>query len=148
MLTVKKLDPKYLKKIYIVSQGADSAPPLGTVLGNLGVNTVTFCTNFNIFTKTIPPYFLLQVKISIFDNRSTSFDIDLPSTGYILNLLKFEKSIKVKVFDRFNEQIILCVLLNELVALAKFKLAHLSIKQSIQMVFGSAKSMGLQIIRK
>jgi len=32
-----KLEPKYTKKLFIQSQGADPAPPLGTVLGNLGV---------------------------------------------------------------------------------------------------------------
>jgi hypothetical protein len=31
------LEAKYLKKLYIQSQAADPSPPLGTVLGNLGV---------------------------------------------------------------------------------------------------------------
>jgi len=82
--------PKYLKTLYIRANSADPSPPLGTVLGNLGVNTTLFCTNFNLFTKTLPVYLVLKVSISIFENKSTSFIIDLPSIGYILSLLKFE----------------------------------------------------------
>ena len=37
--------------IYLRAQMAESGPPLGTVLGNLGVNTVKFCKEFNDFTK-------------------------------------------------------------------------------------------------
>lgn len=147
MLALAKLTPKYIKKIYITSQGADPAPPLGTILGNLGVNTVNFCTNFNLFTKSIPNYFSLKVTIYIFDNRSTSFIIDLPSTGYILNLLKFEKIVKVRAFDRIHDKTISCVLLQEVVALAKLKFAYLPIQQSFNIIFGSIKSMGLYIIQ-
>jgi len=89
------LKPAYIKKITIRAQGADPAPPLGTVLGNLGVNTVSFCTAFNLFTKNIPTYFLLKTTIFIYDNRSTSFTIKAPSTGYFLSLLRFEKLLKI-----------------------------------------------------
>lgn len=147
MLALAKLDPKYIKKIYIVSQGADPSPPLGTILGNLGVNTVNFCTTFNLFTKLIPIYFLLKVTINIFDNRSTTFSIDLPSTGYLLNLLKFEKIIKVRAFDRIHDKTILCLLLKEVICLAKLKFSYLSIEQSFKIIFGSVRSMGLYIVK-
>lgn len=100
MLALKQLKPKYIKRIFIRSQSADPAPPLGTVLGNLGVNTVAFCTSFNMLTKNIPNYFLLKTIIYIYENKSTNFIINLPSTGFILNLLKFQKSIKIKINDR------------------------------------------------
>ncbi len=93
-------DIKYKKSIFIRSQSADAAPPLGTVLGNIGVNTINFCTAFNLYTKQLPTYFLLNVNIIIFDNRTFIFSVKLPPLGFILNLLKFEKIIKVKVNDR------------------------------------------------
>jgi ribosomal protein L11 len=34
---------KYIKKIFIRAASADPSPPLGTVLGNLGVQTTLFC---------------------------------------------------------------------------------------------------------
>ena len=103
---------KQLKNLYIISQSADPSPPLGTILGNLGVNTVSFCTAFNLYTKTIPTYFLLKVKISIYENRSTSFIIDAPSTGNLLSLLKFEKLLKIQIHDRVQTKTFLCIKLD------------------------------------
>lgn len=137
--------PKYTKNIYLRAQGAEPAPPLGTILGNLGVNTTTFCTNFNLFTKNIPIYFLLKVKIAIYENRSTSFSIDLPSTCYFLNLLKFEKTIKIWVFDRFHDKVISCVKLYEILKLTKLKFPELPLTQSFFIILGSVKSMNLFI---
>lgn len=134
MLALKIQDAKYIKTIFIQSQSADPSPPLGTVLGNLGVNTVLFCTNFNLFTKNIPSYFRLRVNIFIYENRSTSFLVNLPSTGFILGLLKFEKTVKVKVFDRQHEKIISCVKLVEVLKLARLKFPELELRQSFNII--------------
>jgi ribosomal protein L11 len=121
------MQPKYIKKIFIRAQSADPSPPLGTVLGNLGVQTVSFCNSFNLFTKLLPIYFLVKTTILIFDNKSTSFSIDLPSTGYFLSLLKFEKIVKIRVFDKIVDKNILCIKLIEILKLAilKFPLVDL-----------------------
>jgi len=122
--------PKYIKKIFIRAQSADPSPPLGTVLGNLGVQTTGFCNSFNLFTKTLPVYFLLKTTIHIFDNKSTTFTVDLPSVGYFLSLLKFEKLVKIKIFDKYQEKNIFCIKLFELFKLAIFKFPELSICKS------------------
>jgi ribosomal protein L11 len=44
-------DIKYIKRCYLMSQKAEAVPPLGTILGNIGVNTIKFCDEFNQFTK-------------------------------------------------------------------------------------------------
>lgn len=129
-MSVKPLAPKYIKKIFIRAQSADPSPPLGTVLGNLGVTTSTFCTSFNLFTKQLPLYFLLKVTISIFENKSTTFTVDLPSTGYFLTLLKFDHVIKVRVFDRLHDKTIQCIKLLELLKLARLKFPYLPLDQS------------------
>src|SRR5688572_4740966 len=98
------LKPKHIKKLFIPSANAEPGPPLGTILGNLGANTVSFCTAFNLTTKNIPTYFLLKVTIFIYENRSTTFTIDLPSTGFLLNLLKFEKIIQINLKDRSHQK--------------------------------------------
>lgn len=33
----------HIKKTFLLSNNAEPAPPLGTILGNLGVNTIKFC---------------------------------------------------------------------------------------------------------
>lgn len=86
---------KHLKKIFIFATKADPSPPLGTILGNIGVNTSAFCKEFNDFTKNLPDYFLLKVYIYVFDNRTFKFFVKFPSTGSIINLIKVEKKILV-----------------------------------------------------
>jgi len=138
---------KYLKINFIQSSSADPAPPLGTVLGNLGVNTTSFCTQFNNFTSKLPSYFLLRVYIYIASNKSFKFNIKLPTTSFILNLLKFELTIKVHIHGKLQEKIIVCVKLFSLVKLAKFKFPKLDLIHSLPIVFGTAKSFNIQVVR-
>lgn len=134
------------KSIYIRSQSADPSPPLGTVLGNIGVNTANFCMMYNTYTNKLPNYFMLKVNINIFDNRSFEFFTFLPSVGFILNLLKFERVIKVKVNDRFNDKVILCVKLYQVLQLIKFKFKFVDYK-TVSMIKGTIKSMNLVVIK-
>lgn len=86
---------KHAVDIFIKSNGAETGPPLGTILGNLGINSAKFCKEFNEFTKFLPNYFVLKVRIFIFENRSYSFFIKAPSSSFILSSLKIEKSVKI-----------------------------------------------------
>lgn len=138
---------KHIKKIYLRAQSADPAPPLGTILGNLGVNTNTFCTSFNLYTKGLPSYFSLKVTIFIYENRTASFIVQLPSIGFILSLLKFNKIIKVRVHDRFHEKTVFCIKLYSLLKLAKLKFPYLPLKSSLSIILGSVKSMNLIVVK-
>lgn len=139
-------DIKYVKKLYIRASSADPSPPLGTVLGNIGVNTVSFCTSFNIYTQTLPNYFVLAVSIKIFDNRSFAFDVALPSLCFILGLLKCERLIKVKINDRINDKLIFCVNLFQLLQLTKLKFGVIS-RGTLETVKGTIKAMNLVVVR-
>src|SRR5579885_2751001 len=104
--------------LYIKAGQAESGPPLGTILGNIGVQTVKFCKEFNDFTKDLPTYFILKVKISISENKSFSFTIEEPSIGFIISLLKKEEIIKKKD----GTQLVLhYVSFEDIIKLAKFK---------------------------
>tara|TARA_B100000749_G_scaffold280523_1_gene277094 strand:- start:1022 stop:1429 length:408 start_codon:yes stop_codon:yes gene_type:complete len=120
--------------IFLKSQGAESGPPLGTILGNLGVSAANFCKEFNSYTNGLPTYFNLKVKIFIYENRSFSFEISSPSTGSILKLLRFQKKIQVKSFDRSLQKDILCVKLKDLISLALFKFPYLDLKSSFPVI--------------
>ena len=39
------LNPKFIKQLYIRSQSADPSPPLGTILGNIGIMQLIFVHN-------------------------------------------------------------------------------------------------------
>jgi large subunit ribosomal protein L11 len=122
--------------IFLRAQMAESGPPLGTILGNLGINTIKFCKEFNDFTNDLPSYFLLKVKILILEDKSISFTVKLPSIGNLIGLLKFDR----KVEQSGKEIIESCILMKHVVQLAKLKFPHLDLKFSMSIVCGSVNS--------
>lgn len=134
-----------VKNCYIMSNKAVPTPPLGTILGNLGVNTINFCDEFNNYTKNLPNYFLVQVKIDIYENKSFKFLVKRSPTGFLINLLKFEKKIKVQFFDRIHEKNIFCINSEDVIKLALFKFPNLELKKAILIILGTIKSMDIQI---
>jgi ribosomal protein L11 len=129
------MDVKYVIKIYINAQSAESTPPLGTVLGNIGVNAVKFCKEFNEFTSELPAYFQLVVTINIFENKSYTFTTEFGSLGYVINLLKMEMEFES---DK--------ILLSQLVQLALFKFSHYSLEASMSMLLGAISGSELEVI--
>lgn len=77
---------------------------------------------------------MLKVVIYIYDNRTTSFKVSLPSIGFILNLLKFERVIKVKIYDKWHEKTISCVSLYEILKLARFKFPELDLERAFLLI--------------
>ena len=146
MITQNTLKIIYTKRCFLISKNAEPSPPLGTILGNLGVNTIKFCEEFNKFTHNLPSYFYVKVQINIFENRTFSFCVELPSTSYFLNILKFEKIMKFKLFNKIIEKNVNCIKLNTIVKLSIFKFPSKNIKESIFLIFGCLKSMNIILI--
>lgn len=133
------------KKCYIMSNKALPVPPLGTILGNIGVNTINFCDEFNNYTKNLPNYYLVQVKIDINENKSFKFSIKKPTTAFLLNLLKFEKKIKTQHYERIHENVIYCINSEDIIKLALFKFPNIDLNKSIFIILGTLKSMDIFI---
>jgi len=119
---------KYCKKCFLISQKAEALPPLGTILGNIGVNTIKFCEEFNNKTINLPNYITLKVIIYIYDNKTFKFLIEKPSISHLMNILKFAKKIKILNKKQLIEQNIYCIFLKDLVQLALFKFPSKNIK--------------------
>ncbi len=122
-------------ELYIRAKSAETGPPLGTVLGNLGINAVKFCKEFNEFTKELPSYFLLKVKILIFEDRSYSFSILSPTTGFILMFVKLK--INMDFTLKIKKGVKNTISLKNVVQLAKFKFPNLALHESIPVIIGS-----------
>jgi len=119
---------KYCKKCFLISQKAEALPPLGTILGNIGVNTIKFCEEFNNKTINLPNYLTLKVVIYIYENKTFKFIIEKPSISHLMNILKFAKKIKILNKKQLIEQNIYCIYLKDLVQLALFKFPSKNIK--------------------
>jgi len=136
----------FVKKVYLLARCAEPSPPLGTILGNIGANASSFCIQFNNKTSELPTYFSLKTTIYVFSNKSTSFIVDLPSITFFLGLLKFDKTINIRVLDRLHEKVISCVNLYSILQLARLKFPNKPLKVAFKVIIGSVYSMGLTII--
>jgi len=120
--------------LYIRANSAKIGPPLGTTLGNIGVNTAKFVKEFNEFTKELPNYFLLKVIILVSENKSFIFNIELPSIGFFCSLLKKEEKFKDNNgFIHTN----VYINLEDFLKLAKFKFPTYNIKKALKIIKGS-----------
>ena len=128
--------------LYIKAGQAESGPPLGTILGNIGVQTVKFCKEFNDLTKELPTYFILKVKIFITENKNFTFNVEQPSIGFIISILKKEEKIKKK--DGI-EEVFYYIFFEDLIKLAKFKFPNFNLKRSISIIKGSLYSSKIKI---
>ena len=136
------MEVKYTLNLYIVAQNADAGPPLGTILGNLGVNSTNFCKEFNALTQDLPNYLTVSVTVSIFTNKSFKIIINNLPLGKIIGLLKTEKTVIVKQ----QEQTQGYITLQNIVQLALFNFPQFKLNQSLPIILGTIKSSNLYII--
>jgi ribosomal protein L11 len=130
--------------IYIRSATAESGPPLGTTLGNIGVSTLKFCKEFNEYTQDLPNYILLKTNILVTENKSFTFNVELPSVGFLINLLKKEITGKNKDGIVFSYQYIS---LESLLKLTKFIFPHSDLQKSVKIIKGSLLSANIRVLK-
>jgi large subunit ribosomal protein L11 len=131
-------------KMKIRGGQASAAPPVGSTLGQYGVNMMDFINPFNEETKDKMGQ-MLTVHISIFDDRSMKWRIvGTPTDELILSALKIDKASgepnKAKVEKKLSQ--------NQLTEIAEAKAEDMNtqdIEAVKKMVSGTARSMGVEI---
>ena len=137
---MKKIDG-YLK-LLIDAGKASPSPPVGPALGQKGINIMEFCKAFNAKTSNMEG--LLPVVVTVFVDRSFTFEVKTPPVSYLLKkAAKVEKGSgqvpRIKVGKVTRSQI---------EEIAKTKLEDLNtddIEAAQKIVEGTAKSMGIEI---
>lgn len=130
-------DVFHVLTIYIRANSAEATPPLGTVLGNLGLNSIKFCKEFNEFTADLPSYITLGVSITVLLNRTYSFKIiSGPSMGQLFYLLKEKKE---RVSRKYT------ISLKTLVQLTIYKFPHIPLKYTMPVVMGMIKAANMSV---
>ncbi|MES0329723.1 MAG: 50S ribosomal protein L11, partial [Dehalococcoidales bacterium] len=74
---------KAILKIQLEAGKANPAPPVGTVLGQQGVNIMAFCKEYNERTSKNAGS-IIPVEITIFQDRSFKFITKTPPTTDLL----------------------------------------------------------------
>jgi large subunit ribosomal protein L11 len=131
-------------KMKIRGGQASAAPPVGSTLGQYGVNMMDFINPFNEQTKDKMGQ-SVTVHITIYDDRTMSWRVvGTPTDELILSTLKVDKGSgepnKTKVSKKLND--------TQLTEIAEAKAADMNtedIPAVKKMVAGTARSMGVEI---
>ena len=122
---------------------ATPAPPVGTALGPLGVNSGEFCVKYNDATKDKMGD-IIPVQISVYDDRSFDFVVKTPPTSFLLK--KYAKIQKGSVNG--SKQTVATISNATLKEIAEIKLPDLNaytVDEAMKIVAGTAKNMGIEI---
>lgn len=137
----KKITKKV--KLAIAAGKATPAPPVGTVLGPLGINLQEFCTKYNDATRanmgdTIP------VELTIYDDRSFDMEIKTSPTSFLIK--KYAKIASGS--PKGSKQIVGSLTKAQVKEIAEIKKPDLNsydIDAAMKIVEGTAKNMGVSI---
>ncbi len=130
-------------KLQIPAGQANPAPPVGPALGQHGVNIMEFCKAFNEATKQ-ESGMIIPVVITVFADRSFSFITKTPPAAILLK----KKAGVPKGSGEPNREKVGKVSENDLREIAEIKKNDLNantIEMAIEMIRGTAKSMGLEV---
>ena len=140
----KKIDG-YIK-LQIPAGKANPSPPVGTALGPRGLNIMEFCKQFNAATQSLEPGMPIPVVITCFSDRSFSFITKTPPASYfLLKAAGIEKGSTTTGRGGTVGKVTMA----QIRKIAEQKMPDLNandIDAAAQMIKGSARSMGLEVV--
>lgn len=131
-------------KMKIPAGKATAAPPVGSMLGQHGVNMMDFITPFNEQTKDMGNV-TITAHVTIYDDRTMDFRIvGAPTDDLIRSKLGIEKGSgrpnTEKVSKKLTDQ-----QLSEIAELKAKDMNTTNVESVKRMVAGTARSMGVEI---
>ena len=139
----KKIDG-YIK-LNIPAGAANPSPPVGRALGQRGVNIMEFCKAFNASTDSLEKNMPIPVVITVFSDKSFSFITKTPPVSFYLK----KAAGKDKGSSEPGRTVGGSVKIDQIREIAENKMKDLNaanIEGAIEMVRGSARSMGLEVL--
>ena len=132
-------------KLQVPAGKANPSPPIGPALGQRGVNIMEFCKAFNAATGSEEPGTPLPTVITVYADRSFSFETKTPPATYFL-----KKAAKITSGSKEPGKISGgTVKRSQLAEIAEAKMKDLnanSIEAATRIIEGSARAMGLQVV--
>ena len=132
-------------KLQVKAGQANPSPPVGPALGQRGLNIMEFCKAFNAATQKEEPGMPIPVVITAFSDRSFTFVTKTPPASYFL-----KKAANItKGSQTTGRGFVGQVTMDQVREIAKTKMADLNahdIDAAAEMIRGSARSMGLQVV--
>lgn len=124
---------------------ANPSPPIGPALGQRGVNIMEFCKAFNAKTKDVEQGTPIPTKITVYTDRSFSFEMKTPPASFYL-----KKAAKLKSGSKEpGRSVAGQVTMKQVREIAELKMKDLNtddVDQAANTIAGSARSMGLTVV--
>ena len=134
---------KAIIKLQIPAGQANPAPPVGSALGQHGINIMAFCKEYNERTSAQAGS-IIPVEITVFADRSFTFITKTPPTT---DLLKKALGVEKGSGDAGREKVGK-LSRDKLREIAQFKAKDLSavdIEEAERIIEGTARSMGIEV---
>ena len=132
-------------KLNIPAGGANPSPPVGPALGQRGVNIMEFCKAFNAATDSLEKNMPVPVVITVFQDNSFSFVTKTAPVSYFLKKAAGLSSAS-KEPGRSVAGKVTMAQVREIAAAKMGDLNAVDVDGAMQMVKGSARSMGLEVV--
>jgi len=131
-------------KLQVPAGSANPSPPIGPALGQRGLNIMEFCKTFNAQTQQIEKGQPIPVVITIFADRSFTFEMRTPPVSYFLKkAAKIDNGAKATGRDKAG-----AVTKDQVKEIAEKKMKDLNcdtVEAAMRMIEGSARSMGIEV---
>ena len=131
-------------KLQVKAAQANPSPPIGPALGQRGLNIMEFCKAFNAQTQGVEPGLPLPVVITVFADKSFTFEVKTPPAAVLL----MKAAGLPKGSGRPNTVKVGKVSEAQIEEIAKTKMPDLNtqdIESAKRSVRGTARSMGLTV---
>jgi large subunit ribosomal protein L11 len=132
-------------KLQVPAGKANPSPPIGPALGQRGLNIMEFCKAFNAQTQKLEPGMPIPVIITAYADRSFTFVTKTPPNSYFLmQAAGIEKGSQTPGKGTVGK-----VTMKQIREIAQKKMVDLNAKDldgACQMIAGSARSMGLEVV--
>ena len=132
-------------KLQVPAGSANPSPPIGPALGQRGVNIMEFCKAFNARTAEIEKGTPLPVKITVFADRSFTFETKTPPATFLIKKAAGLKSGSKEPGKVSAGQIKRSALAQIAEAKMKDLNAH-DIEAATKIIEGSARAMGMTVV--
>jgi large subunit ribosomal protein L11 len=132
-------------KLQVPAGAANPSPPIGPALGQRGLNIMAFCKDFNAKTSQMEKGSPIPVVITIYGDKSFTFEMRTPPVAYFLKkAANIESGAKTPGRDK-----VASVTKAQVKEIAEKKMADLNsdtVEAAMRMIEGSARSMGIEVV--
>lgn len=131
-------------KLQIPAGQANPSPPVGPALGQRGINIMEFTKAFNAKTADLEPGAPCPTVITYYQDKSFTMDIKTPPASYFI-----KKAAKLKSGSQTpGKSVAGSITAKQVREIAEAKMKDLnanSVEAAMQIIMGSARSMGIEV---